>query len=198
MDTDILSVQIYFSQLTVVRRVDFMRYLWSSKPFPASYCLATVVWIFPLSVNMSGLYNFPGWCFALGRCTIHLHMQSSLTLTSILESCWIFHNIHWWSLVVQNCYLRCYLCAWRVGCCWFPYHAFLCLASCLNVGLACANQCFPCGMPHQNISRVDWHNNIYFNFLFRSFLMSWPYLVPTWCSNFYHDVLTWSAADLWP
>ena len=34
--------------------------------------------------------------------------------------------------------------------------------------------------------------------LFSSLLVSWPYLVPTCCTNFFNDVLVWSAASLWP
>ena len=82
-DTVLLYMPILFSQLTVTGREVCMKCLWHSKPCPASYYLATVVIIVPVSVNMPGLYAFPGWHSALGGWVIHYHMQSSLTLTSL-------------------------------------------------------------------------------------------------------------------
>ena len=72
--------------------------------------------------------------------------------------------IYFGNLAVHNFYLHWKLRVWRVRCCFYPEHACLLPASCLNVGLYRADQCFPCDMPYQNLSWVDWCNKIYFNF----------------------------------
>ena len=94
-DTDILSMPIWFSQLTVAGLVGCMRWLCRSKTCPASSCLVTVVCIVPVAVNTPGLYAFPGCNFALGRCAIHFHMKSYLTPTSLFKYFWLCHNLIW-------------------------------------------------------------------------------------------------------
>ena len=83
MDTCLLSMPIMFSQLTASGRVGRIKRLWHSKTFPASSYLASVVCIVPVSVNTPGLYDFPGWHSAIGRCDIHKHIPYSLTPTSL-------------------------------------------------------------------------------------------------------------------
>ena len=83
MGTGLLYVPIPFSQLTVAEWVGRMKCLWYSKPCPDSSYLATVECILPVSVNTSGLYDFPGCHSALGWCAISSYMKSYLTPTSL-------------------------------------------------------------------------------------------------------------------
>ena len=143
--------------------MDCISYLWSSKPFTNSYFLATFLCIVPISVNTPGRYDLPVWCFALSRCAIHFHVYF-LWLQHLYWDLAGYVKLSFGDIVVWDCYLNLYLLIWRFGCCCCPELDFLCPWTCLNVGLARADQFLPCGVPHQNLSQVDWCNNNFFNY----------------------------------